>query len=98
MNVCSLLTLSQSVAKKMVQECMAVSPKFQVCFGLEGWMLGSLTAGMGPESNLVGAVTQVMFMGFFRLISFFYLNDFWRIVRQHSGKRQETKESLTKKD
>jgi 3-dehydrosphinganine reductase len=69
-----------SVAKTMVQECMADSSKFQVCFGLEGWMLGSLTAGMGPESSLVGAVTQVMLMGFFRLISLFYLNDFWRIV------------------
>ena len=82
----------------MVQECMADSPKFQVCFGIEGWMLGALTAGMGPESSLVGAVTQVMLMGFFRLISFFYLKDFWRIVRQHAGKRQETKGSVTKKD
>jgi hypothetical protein len=77
---------------------MADSPKFQVSFGFEGWMLGALTAGMGPESSLVGAVTQVTLMGFFRFISFFYLNDFCRIVRQHAGKRQETKESATKKD
>ena len=56
-------------------------------------MLGALTAGMGPESSLAGAVTQVALMGFFRLISLFYLNEFWNIVRQ-----QRRNESATKKD
>jgi 3-dehydrosphinganine reductase len=72
---------------------MANSPKFQVTFGLEGWMLGALTAGMGPESSLAGAITQVALMGFFRLVSLFYLNEFWNIVRQ-----QRRNESATKKD
>lgn len=60
-------------------------------------MLGALTAGMGPESSLTGAVTQVALMGFFRLISMFYLNEFWNIVRQqHADKRQKEESAIQK--
>lgn len=70
------------VAHQMVHEAMKVDPKFSVYFGLEGWMLSTLTSGMAPESSLFDSVCQVALMGLFRFVSFFYLNDFWSKVQK----------------
>lgn len=71
----------ESTAKEMVKSAFAENPKFAVYFNFEGWMLANLTAGMGPVSTVGDAVTQVALSGIFRLISMFYLNDWWRIIR-----------------
>jgi hypothetical protein len=82
-----------STAKQMVHHAFARNPKFQVYFTFEGWMLSNLTAGMSPVSDLGDAVSQVALSGLFRFISLFYLNDFWRIVRQHADKEDTLKKN-----
>lgn len=74
----------------MVRSAFARNPKFQVYFTFEGWMLSNLTAGMSPVSDLGDALSQVVLSGLFRFISLFYLNDFWRIIRQHAGKTNDS--------
>ncbi|KAL3917272.1 MAG: hypothetical protein SGILL_004794 [Bacillariaceae sp.] len=73
----------EDTAKIMVKSAFAKHPKFQVYFTFEGWMLSNLTAGMAPVSGIGDAISQVALSGLFRFISLFYLNDFWRIIRNH---------------
>ncbi|CAB9503460.1 ketodihydrosphingosine reductase [Seminavis robusta] len=81
------LSKPEDIANQMVKAALAPNPAFLVYFTLEGWMLSALTAGMSPVSTLVDAVTQVSLGGLFRLISLFYLNDWWRIIRQCAQER-----------
>ena len=74
----------------MVNSAFARNPTFQVYFTFEGWMLSNLTAGMSPVVHLGDALSQVVLSGLFRFISLFYLNDFWRIIRQHSAAAAST--------
>lgn len=46
-----------------------------VC-GVDGWMLGILTAGMGPCSGILDGLQQALLMPVFRIISLFYLKSF----------------------
>jgi len=79
------LACPDGTAKQMVKCAFARNPKFQVYFNFEGWMLSNLTAGMSPVVSLGDALSQVVLSGLFRFISLFYLNDFWRIIRQHAA-------------
>ena len=69
--------------------------RYMITHGLDGFMMGHLTAGMSPVHHMIHAVpqvssylgdngavptVQVMLMGVFRLISLFYLNQFDRII------------------
>ena len=65
----------------MIRSAFARNPKFAVYFTFEGWMLTNLTAGMGPVANVSDAITQIALAGVFRFISLFYMNDWWRIIR-----------------
>ena len=58
-----------------------------VHFGLEGWMLSTLTAGMSPVTTFMDAVCQTILMGVFRLVSLFYLMDYRRIVSNCQRKK-----------
>jgi len=68
------------VAKGMVSAAIAARPPFFVSFGVEGWLLATLSSGMSPAHRFVDAVAQILFMGFFRFLSLFFLMDFRRIV------------------
>mmetsp|Transcript_37923 Transcript_37923/g.56363 ORF Transcript_37923/g.56363 Transcript_37923/m.56363 type:complete len:488 (-) Transcript_37923:265-1728(-) len=74
-----------AVAERMVREAMAPSPKYSVSFGLEGWMLETLTAGMSPTSSVASTVHQVGLAGLLRFVSLFYLDDFHGIVEMCAG-------------
>lgn len=50
--------------------------------GLEGWMLGVLTAGSAPEHNLLRAVTQTALAGIFRGLMLLYVGYFDAIVKR----------------
>ncbi len=78
-----------SVAKGMVNAALASRPPFFVTFGIEGWLLGNLTGGMSPVHRLVDAVIQILFMGFFRFLSLFFLMDFRRIVNKVGSTKQK---------
>lgn len=83
----------------MVKQAMQPNPSFFVYFGLEGWMLTALTAGMSPVCGVVDGITQVALMGVFRFISLFYLNDFWNIVKRcASEKKRDEKEDAIAQD
>jgi 3-dehydrosphinganine reductase len=91
----------EQVANRMVNEAASHNPKFAVYFALEGWMLSTLTAGMSPENSYIDAVAQVSLMGLLRMLSFFFLNDFWRIIanyqKQSPGEKKEQDYGSTKK-
>ncbi|VDN01971.1 unnamed protein product [Thelazia callipaeda] len=50
--------------------------------GLEGCVLGDLSAGGGPEKSFMRALTQVLFAGLFRAAMLIYIGKFNRIVMQ----------------
>jgi len=77
------------IACRMVTEAQKSNPKFSVYFGLEGWMLSTLTAGMSPESSFLDALCQVSLMSLLRLISFFYLNDMWSTIQKCNTEQQQ---------
>jgi len=70
------------VARDMVGAALRSNPPFNVYFGLEGWMLSTLTAGMGPPHGTLDVICQVFLMGLLRFVSLFYLWDFRRIVER----------------
>jgi hypothetical protein len=70
------------VASTMLAAALSPNPPFSVYFGLEGWMLATLTAGMGPVHGLVDGLAQVLLMGILRLVSIVYLWDFARIIKK----------------
>jgi len=84
----------QEIAKTMVKEALCNNTRFQVYFGLEGWMLSTLTSGMSSVHTFLDAVCQVFLMSLLRFISLFYLKSFRRIVEFCHVKR--TKEQSSK--
>lgn len=86
------LAQPEAVASVMVQKAVHDNPSFLVYFGLEGWMVASLTAGMSPVSNVADAVTQVALNGLFRFISLFVLNDWWDMIRRCAKERMDKQE------
>jgi hypothetical protein len=80
-----------STAQQMIHSAFTAHPSFLVYFNLEAWMLTSLTAGMTPVTTLKDALSQVALGGLFRFISLFYLNDFWRLIRNlHDANKRTT--------
>jgi len=72
----------KDVARTMVDAALSCRPRFNVYFGMEGWMLSTLTAGMGPPHGMLDLICQVLLMGVFRFVSLFYLWDFRRIINK----------------
>ena len=73
----------------MVAKCLVPNPPYCVYFGLEGWMLSTLSAGMSPVHSLLDAVSQVLLMGILRLVSLFYLWDFTRIIAKCGKEKKD---------
>lgn len=84
-----------SVAKKMVSSSLQKRPPFNIYFGLEGWMLSSLTAGMSPAHNIVDSLCQIFLKGLLRFVSLFYLMDFrntlHKVAQKNVDKGKEDK-------
>ena len=54
-------------------------------------MLATLTAGMGPVTNMVDALCQIFLMGLLRFISLFYLMSFRGIIAKCKKEREQEK-------
>lgn len=80
---------ADDVAKKMVDDALIGS--FFTTNGLEGFMLTTLSAGMGPVTDAITFMAQVFLMGIFRSVSAFYLWSFNRIVKKEHEKRLASK-------
>ena len=69
------------------------NPSFDIYFGLDGWMLSAVAAGLSPVTSLFDAICQISLMGLLRLISLFYLMDFGRITQNlHDTKLNKAKD------
>jgi len=77
----------------IVTSALKRRPPFMVYFGLEGWMLSTLTAGMSPLQTNVNGLCQIFLMGLLRFISLFYLMDFRRIIEKAGDKESKRKTS-----
>ena len=81
----------------MVAAALSSNPSFDIYFGLDGWMLATIAAGMSPVTSLADAVYQVALMGLLRFIALFYLLDFGRITQRcHDAKQRP--EAVSKDD
>lgn len=80
------LAKPHEVAKTMVRSAMQANPPFSVYFSFDGWMLTALTCGFDPVMSVADALSQVVGMTFFRWISLFYLQDWYRIIQQYARK------------
>ena len=69
------------VGKGIVEKALCTNPPFDIYFGIDGWMLSTLSAGMSPVTSDVDVICQVALMGLLRFVSLFYLMDFGRITQ-----------------
>jgi hypothetical protein len=76
------------VGRKIVTEALRPNPPFDIYFGLEGWMLSTITAGMNPVTSVIDAICQVSLIGLLRFVSLFYLMDFGRITQNCDEKKR----------
>ncbi|XP_071541317.1 3-ketodihydrosphingosine reductase [Panulirus ornatus] len=81
----------EDVAQKLVDD--ALSGSFASTVGVEGFMLTTLCAGMGPITSEVSFFAQVFLSGLFRFVSSFYLWSFARVVEKEHQKRLASKKS-----
>lgn len=52
--------------------------------GFDGWMLATLTSGMGPAGTLLDATIQVLTLGLWRFIALFYVQYWYRgVIAKH---------------
>uniref|UniRef100_A0A1I7U7S9 3-dehydrosphinganine reductase n=1 Tax=Caenorhabditis tropicalis TaxID=1561998 RepID=A0A1I7U7S9_9PELO len=65
---------------------------YATTIGLDGWMLGTLTAGASPEKSLFRALTQGALAGIFRAITLVYLGYFNGITKKCYRRRLAEKE------
>lgn len=58
--------------------------------GFDGWMLSTLTSGMGPCGTLFDAFVQVLTLGLWRFIALFYVQWWYRgVVAKHDHVRPD---------
>jgi hypothetical protein len=86
------------VAKIMVGKAIVENPPFGVYFTFDAWMLTALTAGFGPVSSLLDAVSQIAGGPLFRFISLFYLQDWWDTIRRHQNEKKAAAKLIDAKD
>ncbi|CAD6195667.1 unnamed protein product [Caenorhabditis auriculariae] len=68
--------------------------QYATTIGLDGWMLGNLTAGASPEKSLWRAFVQTWLAGLFRGITLVYMGYFNGIVKKcHRRRLQEAAEA-----
>lgn len=65
---------------------------YTTTIGLDGWMLGVLTAGASPEKSLFRALTQGALAGIFRAVTLVYLGYFNGITKKCYRRRLAEKE------
>ncbi len=77
---CAGLSSPEYVAERIIkgiENC-----RFSIYCNLDGWLLCNLTTGFGPANTMFSAVVQVLFLGLFRLVAFFYRLKFRNIVNR----------------
>ena len=75
------------VARSIVDGMERWAPALSV--GFDGWMLSTLTAGMGPAGSLGAACAQACTMGLWRVVGLAYVQGFYRTVARNTGGASE---------
>ena len=83
------LASAKDVGRKMVHDATKPNPPFAIYFTFDAWMLSNLTVGMGPTAVVTDLVAQIAAMGIFRIVSLFYLNSFWDMLRDFAAKHKD---------
>lgn len=79
---------AEEVAKNFVTDM--TKGEFVTAVGLEGKLLGALSAGAGPQPSLVNGVVEILFAGLFRGVMLVFLWTFNRAVQYcHEKKKKE---------
>ncbi len=73
------------VGKGIVNGMVHYSPYIAV--GFDGWMLATLTSGMGPSGGPIQLSLQILTMGLWRLVAFIFLSTFYSTVDKHDDKQ-----------
>ena len=71
------------VARGIVAGMERWAPAISV--GFDGWMLSTVTAGMGPAGSLGAALLQACTMGLWRAVGHFYVQGFYGTVMKHGA-------------
>ena len=71
------------VAQGIVEGMERWAPAISV--GFDGWMLSTVTAGMGPAGSLGAALLQAGTMGLWRAVGLCYVQGFYGTVLKHAG-------------
>ena len=71
----------QVVARSILSSVEHWAPYASV--GFDGWMLSTVTAGMGPAGSVAAAALQVATMGLWRLVALIIVQSWYRVVRVH---------------
>ena len=79
--LCRRTTTAQIVARGIVHGMERWQP--YVATGFDGWMLSTLTAGMGPAGGAMTAAVQVATMGLWRLVAIVYVQYFYHVVARN---------------
>ena len=77
------------VARKMIDD--VENGRFLGTIGLDGFLLGTVTAGMSPATCWSEVFAQVGFMSLFRVIGLFYLATFDGICRKWKKLKEQKK-------
>ncbi len=64
----------------------ALRGHFYTSPGTDGWLLSNLNAGM-TDSSVARLIPQVLLLGIFRLVAFFYRRQFASIINKCKKKR-----------
>jgi 3-dehydrosphinganine reductase len=86
----------EDIGGTMLKEALKENPPFNVYFGLEGWLVTTLTCGFQPVSTVLDAMAQVSIMSVTRWISLFILNDWYNMIRTY--KRGKANNASSKHD
>lgn len=70
----------EEVANGIIQGMIHWEPLISV--GFDGWMLSTLTAGMGPAGSLSNALVQSLTAGLWRAVALCYVQYFYSVVRK----------------
>lgn len=79
------LHTAEAVAKSIIQS--SLTGEYLNLIGLDGFMLGHVSAGMSPCNSKLSLLIQVFLGGVFRLVSVAYLKSFDAIVERCSVKQ-----------
>ena len=78
-----------SIADKMI--AATLSGHYSCYWGLEGWMLATLTCGMGPVTSIIDVFAQIFLLGLLRFVSLFYLWSFRGIISKCKAEKVNVK-------